>query len=56
MCPAQVDYDWAHRQPSRRAKQQAALDKTVCEQFAVQKQRYGAPRLEMELNEQGHRC
>ena len=48
-------YSWLKRSPSLRAQQQAERDQVVRQCFDEQKQRYGAPRLSVELHAQGHR-
>lgn len=47
-------YAWLRRKPSERAQRQAHCDARVSEAFEAQKQCYGAPRLQVELREQGH--
>lgn len=47
-------YAWLHRKPGKKAQQQAQCDTRVSDQFQAHDQCYGAPRLQVELREQGH--
>lgn len=47
-------YAWLHRKPGEKAQQQARCDTRVREQFQEHDHCYGAPRLQVELSEQGH--
>lgn len=49
-------YKWRNRSPSRRRLQRACVEAAVIETFYQFKQRYGAPRLTVELNESGVSC
>ena len=49
-------YKWRKRQPSQRAKQREQVKEAIVINFNRFKQRYGAPRLTVELNEQGISC
>ncbi len=49
-------YTWRGRSPSQRAVKRDVLKQTVAEVFSQFKERYGAPRLTVELNENGIQC
>lgn len=49
-------YKWRHREPSARAKRRALVKQAVVTTFEQFRQRYGAPRLTVELNEAGVPC
>lgn len=46
-------YKWCHREPSDRAKQRMHVVQAVMSTFEQFKHRYGALRLEVEMNAQG---
>ena len=49
-------YDWRRRGPSDRALSNRDLDRRIRELFAQHKQRYGAPRITDDLQDEGFRC
>lgn len=49
-------YKWRNRVPSSRARQRALVEQALIVTFAQFKQRYGAPRLVLELNHAGIPC
>ena len=49
-------YKWRNRRPGPQAKQRELVRQAVVETFHAFKQRYGAPRLTVELNESGIAC
>lgn len=49
-------YKWRNRQPSQRTQQRLTVEQALVETFYQFKQRYGAPRLTIELNASGISC
>lgn len=49
-------YKWRHRAPGSRARQRELVERALVVTFEQFKQRYGAPRLAVELNEAGIPC
>lgn len=49
-------YDWLHRQPSRRERSNTELMVKIRDYFRKSKQRYGSPRIWLDLREEDIRC
>jgi transposase InsO family protein len=49
-------YDWSGRRPSARAQANQTLDERIQVIFARHRQRYGAPRIVTELQDEGVEC